>query len=76
MASIGQRYRNERNRLVVTVKVKFTNMKTEENDFETSFSRYADYETSQDLSAIEDGLIAEINEQLTQDIFNKAVSNW
>jgi hypothetical protein len=64
------------NRLLITVKVKFTNIKEEEYDFETNFSRYADYETSLDLSAIEEGLITEINEQLTQDIFNKAVSNW
>ncbi len=64
------------NRLLITVKVTFNNIKEEEYDFETSFSRYADYETSLDLSAIEDGLITEINEQLTQDIFNKAVSNW
>ena len=64
------------NRLLITVKVKFTNMKDEEYDFETNFSRFADYETSLDLSSIEDGLITEINEQLTQDIFNQAVSNW
>jgi hypothetical protein len=64
------------NRLLITVKVTFTNTKEAEYDFETNFSRFADYETSQDLAAIEDGLITEINEQLTQDIFNKAVSNW
>jgi hypothetical protein len=64
------------NRLLITVKVKFVNTKDEAFDFETNFSRFSDYETSQDLSAIEDGLITEINEQLTQDIFNKAVSNW
>ena len=64
------------NRLLITVKVKFVNTKDDAFDFETNFSRFADYETSQDLSTIEDGLIAEINEQLTQDIFNKAVSNW
>ena len=64
------------NRLTITVKVKFTNTKDSELDFETNFSRYSDYESSQNLASIEDGLITEINEQLTQDIFNKAVSNW
>ncbi len=70
---------NERaalNRLTIKVKVKFTNTKDSELDFETTFSRYSDYESSQNLASIEDGLITEINEQLTQDIFNKAVSNW
>ena len=64
------------NRLTITVKVKFTNTKDEKLDYETSFSRYTDYESSQNLASIEDGLITEINDQLTQDIFNKAVSNW
>ena len=64
------------NRLTITVKVKFTNTKDSSLDFETNFSRYTDYESSQNLGSIEDGLIVEINEQLTQDIFNKAVSNW
>jgi len=64
------------NRLTITVKVKFTNTKDSNLDFETNFARYTDYESSQNLGSIEDGLIVEINEQLTQDIFNKAVSNW
>ena len=64
------------NRLTITVKVKFTNTKDDKLDYETSFSRYTDYESSQNLASIEDGLITEINDQLSQDIFNKAVSNW
>lgn len=64
------------NRLSITVKVKFTNTKDNEQDFETSFTRFADYESTQNIASIEDELIKDINDQLTQDIFNKAVSNW
>ena len=64
------------NRLSITVKAKFTNTKDKEQDFESSFTRYADYESSKNLASIEDELIKDINDQLTQDIFNKAVSNW
>ncbi|MBL4593531.1 MAG: LptE family protein [Flavobacteriales bacterium] len=64
------------NRLSITVKVKFTNIKDKEQDFETSFTRFSDYESSKNLASIEDELIKDINDQLTQDIFNKAVSNW
>ena len=64
------------NRLTVTVKVKFTNTKDSKQDFETSFSRFADFESSQNIASIEDELIKDINDQLTQDIFNKSVSNW
>ena len=64
------------NRLTITVKVTFTNTKDAEQDFETSFSRFADYESTQNLASVEDDLITDINGQLTQDIFNRAVSNW
>lgn len=64
------------NRLTITVKVKFTNIKDSKQNFETSFARFADYESSQNLASVEDELIKDINGQLTQDIFNRAVSNW
>lgn len=64
------------NRLVITVNVKFTNLKDEKQNFESSFSRYADFSSSQNLTAVEDELIRQINEQLVDDIFNKAVINW
>jgi len=64
------------NRLTITVKVKFENLKDEEQNFESSFTRYADFDSSKNLAEVEDLLIRDINDQLTQDIFNKAVSNW
>lgn len=65
-----------KNRLTITVKVKFTNTKDKKQDFETDFTRFADYDSSVNISSIEDGLIKEINDQLTQDIFNKSVGSW
>jgi hypothetical protein len=64
------------NRLTITVSVKFINSKNEKYNFETTFSRYADYPSSNSLNTVEDGLIKTINDQLTQDIFNKALINW
>jgi hypothetical protein len=63
-------------RLTITVNVKFTNLKDETKSFETSFSRFADYNSSQSLAAVEDQLIKDITDQLVQDIFNKALQNW
>lgn len=63
-------------RLTITVSVKFTNAKDEKQNFETAFSRYADYSSTQSLSSVEDNLISQINQQLVQDIFNKAMINW
>ncbi len=64
------------NRLTVTVNVKFTNNLDEKQNFETSFSRYEDYESSKSLTEVEDELIKLINNALVEDIFNKAVVNW
>lgn len=64
------------NRLSITVKVKFVNNKDEKQNFETTFTRFADFPTTSALAAEEDRLIKEINNQLVQDIFNKAVINW
>jgi hypothetical protein len=64
------------NRLSITVKVKFVNNKDDKHNFETTFTRFADFPSTTALAAEEDRLIKEINNQLVQDIFNKAVINW
>ena len=63
-------------RLTITVSVKFTNSKNDKQNFETSFTRFADFESSKSLVTEEERLIKESNDQLVQDIFNKAVVNW
>lgn len=64
------------NRLTITVKVKFTNRTDETKNFESSFSRFADFSSTKSLSSVEDELVDEILEQITEDIFNKALVNW
>jgi carbon monoxide dehydrogenase subunit G len=64
------------NRLTITVKVKYTNSLEPEKDFDTNFSRFSDFDSSQSLASVESDLIQEISEELAVDIFNKAVANW
>ena len=64
------------NRLTITVAVRFVNKQDTKQNFEQNFSRFADYESAASLSAIEENLIKEINDQLVQDIINKALTNW
>lgn len=65
------------NRLEITVNVDFVNTLEEENSFyDESFKRYVEYDSQQDLSAVQTGLIDEITQILVEDIFNKAVVNW
>jgi outer membrane lipopolysaccharide assembly protein LptE/RlpB len=64
------------NRLTITVNVKYTCAFDEKKNFEQSFTRYSDYPSTKSLSTEEDRLIKEINEQLIQDIFNRALNDW
>ncbi len=64
------------NRLTITIRVKFTNLYDEKQNFETTLSRYEDYDSSLSLSAVEDRLIKNITEALVEDIFNRTVVNW
>ena len=63
-------------RLTITVNVKYTNKFDEKKNWENSFSRYADYSSTQSIATVEQDLIKTINKQLTEDIFNKAFNNW
>lgn len=64
------------NRLTITVNIRYTNRFNEKQNFEQSFSRYLDYDSSKNLSAVESDLIKQIGDLLVEDIFNKAFVNW
>lgn len=63
-------------RLTITVAVEYTNKMDEKKNFNQSFSRYADFNSTTNLNQVEDALMAEISPQLVQDIFNRAFLNW
>lgn len=63
-------------RLTITVSVEYTNRLDENKNFNQSFSRYADFDATQNLNQVEDALMNEISNQLVQDIFNKAFLDW
>lgn len=65
-----------RNRLTISVRVKYTNALEPDLDYDSSFSRYEDYDASQNLTDVENTLIELIVEDLVEDIFNKAFVSW
>ena len=65
-----------RNKLTVTVKISFTDKKHPDEDFDKSFSAYAEYDSTNTLDAVESTLCAEIIEKLVEDIFNASVAQW
>lgn len=63
-------------RLTVRINVRYENFKDPEKSWESSFSAYRDFPSEQNITAIEGELVAEIVEELTENIFNKAFADW
>jgi hypothetical protein len=64
------------NRLTITVNINHVNNKNPDKSWETSFSKFADFNATVDVSTVQEQLIDDISEQLAEAIFNKAVVNW
>ena len=65
-----------RNRLTIAVRVKYINAVEPDLDYDTSFSRYEDFDATLSLTDVEDQLIELIVENLIEDIFNRAFVSW
>jgi hypothetical protein len=63
-------------RLTMTVNVRYQNFKDPRTNWESSFSAYEDFDSAQDINAVEETLVKNIVDQLTENIFNKAFSDW
>lgn len=65
------------NRLTVTINVRYSNRLVEEDDFEKNFSFYSDFDASEQLvGSVLEAALTEINERITEDIFNASVAKW
>jgi hypothetical protein len=64
------------NRLSITIKISYTNTLEPDLNFEKTFTKFADFPASQSLFAVEEELWQQINDQLTQEIYNSSVGNW
>ena len=62
--------------LKITVNVRFVNNTKHDEDFEQRFSATADYESSQQLSAVQETLVQEMIDDIIDQIFNATVANW
>lgn len=63
-------------RLSITVNIRYTNFSDEEDKWEQSFSFFADFAPDQQLIDVQDELIVIIFNQILEDIFNKAFTDW
>lgn len=62
--------------LKVTINVRFVNNTNHAEDFERQFSAFRNYDSSLQLSAVQDDLILQMVKEITEQIFNATVANW
>ena len=62
--------------LKMTVNVRFVNNKKHTDDFERKFSATTEYDSSQQLQAVQETLVQQMIEDITDQIFNATVANW
>lgn len=62
--------------LKITVNVRFVNNTNHAEDFERQFSAFRNYDSSLQLSSVQDGLIDEMVKEIVEQIFNATVANW
>lgn len=62
--------------LRMTVNVRFVNNTNHVEDFEQQFSASREYNSSQQLSAVQEDLVDQMIDEIVEQIFNATVANW
>lgn len=63
-------------RLTIKVKIKFVNKKNKADNFDKEFTAYRDFDATQMITDVQDGLCEEMTKELVEQIFNATVANW
>ena len=64
------------NKLTISVKVEYINNNEEEDTWQKTFSFGIPFDPSEDLQEVQDGYIEDIFDQISENIFNEAFTNW
>ena len=62
--------------LRMTVNVRFVNNTNHAEDFEQQFSASREYNSSQQLSSVQEDLVDQMIDEIVEQIFNATVANW
>ena len=68
--------RSDLNRLTVRISVDYVDRVTEKNSYRQAFTDYELFDASQDLLSVQDDLVETLFARMSEDVFNKAFSNW
>lgn len=62
--------------LKMTVNVRYTNNVKQNESFERQFTATAEYDATQQLTAVQEELVTQMVKDITDQIFNNTVANW
>lgn len=62
--------------LKMVVNVRFTNNTNHTEDFERTFSATCEYDATQQLTSVQEELVTQMIDEITEQIFNATVANW
>jgi hypothetical protein len=76
--SVGANAENsvDANQLTISLKVEYTDFKNEDNSWNKNFSNNREFPAGTNLLTVQDQLVDEIFDDLVEDIFNQAFTNW
>ncbi len=63
-------------KLTLTINVRFTNSKLPEDDFEKVYSVFRTFDSNIMLTTVQDELLKEIIDEITDNIYNDTVAKW
>lgn len=64
------------NRLEISVQIDYLNNQDDKENWSQSFTFFQDFDANTDLISVQDELIENIFDRITQDVFNRAFTNW
>ena len=74
--AVGEDAYATRTRLTITVRVKYTDNRQDNNSLDQSFSAYRDFDSNELLTDVQDQLCSEISKDIVDLIFNATLGNW
>lgn len=64
------------NRLTIVTAIEYINNTDPKKNWKSNFSFFYDFPSTQDLASVQNTAVAAITRQMTEDIFNKAFTDW
>jgi len=65
-----------KNRLTISIRVKYENAKDNKYNFDKTFTQFDDFNSDSEFSSVESTLVKTIIDKIVDEIFNNSVANW